>query len=219
MTMKQRLVVLFGAAIMLLFIKTVLADPIQLPNLSKTATGTSLGGGKYALDVSLPPGAVSIGGSQTIGGAYTPGETGLTSLAIRKDAAGPLTGVADGDYTPLLVDSLGQLKVNAALSSPSVSVVESIRNDYTSVPVTTTGWVELIASTAADIKSLEIFDSSGRTLELGIGGAGSEVHLIYVVPGGNGKVDVDIAAGSRVSIQAVSGNAAVGELDINAYSN
>ena len=38
-----------------------LAEPIVLPNLNKNATGSSLGGGKYALDVSLPPGAVKIG--------------------------------------------------------------------------------------------------------------------------------------------------------------
>jgi len=94
------------------------ADSIQLPNLNKAATGTSLGGGKYGLDINLPPGAVTIDGSKDIGSAATiPGDKGLTTLSVRKDSLGPLTGVADGDYTPLQVNSDGQLKVEASVTS------------------------------------------------------------------------------------------------------
>lgn len=97
------------------------------------------------------------------------------------------------------------------------SVVTTIRNDYTSTAVTTGAWVELIASTSALITELDIFDSSGSTLELGIGAAASEARLILVTPGGNGKLPVAINAGTRISIRAVSGNASVGELDINFF--
>jgi hypothetical protein len=94
---------------------------------------------------------------------------------------------------------------------------ETIRNDYSVTPVTTGAWVQLVASTLSDVKEIEIFDSSGQTLELGLGGSGSEVRKIIIFPGGNGRIPCQIAAGSRVSIQAISANASVGEIDINFY--
>lgn len=231
------------------------ADSIQLPNLGKAATGTSLGGGKYGLDINLPPGAVSINGSVVIGTPNAPGDSGLTSLSVRKDSSGPITGVADGDYTPLLVDSNGDLRVvgsnaaNAAdgAAAPAVggmvggydgtnlqylsvdstgklninvsahsgkSYSDSARNVYSITNVTTGAWVELIASTAAAATEIQLFDSSGQTLELGIGGSGSESRVLIVSPGGNGAVPLSIPSGSRLSVRAISATASVGELDI-----
>lgn len=113
------------------------------------------------------------------------------------------------------------LRTNAAgeliVSSGTKDFVTRSRNDYTGTPVTTAAWVQLIASTPADISEVEIFDSSGQTLELGIGPGGSEVSNIYIIPGGNGRQTVVIPSGSRVAIRAVSGNASVGESTINYY--
>lgn len=192
------------------------ADSIQLPNLSKSATGTSLGGGKYGLDISLPPGAVSINGSVPIGSVYNPGDNGLTSLSIRKDSSGPITGVADGDYTPLLVDSTGALKVSELVVGKSYT--GSVRLNYVLSPVTTGAWVQLIASTSAAASEISVFDSSGQTMELGIGGSGSESRISLIFPGGQGTIPISIPAGSRISIRAVSGNASVGEIDLNLYN-
>lgn len=98
------------------------------------------------------------------------------------------------------------------------TVVTTTRNDYSSVNVTSGAWVQLIASTSAEINSFEIFDSSGQTLELGTGGSGSETRLILVFPGGNGLVRAQIASGTRISIRAVSATANSGEIDINWFS-
>ncbi len=89
------------------------------------------------------------------------------------------------------------------------------RNDYTSTAVTAAAYTEIDASTVADINRLQIFDSSGQTIVLAIGGAGSEVDIIYVNPGG---IDIDyvIPAGTRISIKAISATASVGEIVINA---
>jgi len=91
------------------------------------------------------------------------------------------------------------------------------RYDYSGGSVTTGSWVQLIASTTSAISEIEIFDSSGQTLELGVGGSGSEVRKLLITPGGNGRIPCVIAAGSRISIRAVSATASVGENDINAY--
>ena len=97
------------------------------------------------------------------------------------------------------------------------SVVTTVRNDYSSVNVTTGAWVQLVASTSAVVTEIDIFDSSGATLELGTGAAASETRLIIITPGGNGKLNVAIPASTRVSVRAISGTASVGELDINLF--
>lgn len=105
-----------------------------------------------------------------------------------------------------------------SVTQPTVSIANIIRNDYSGTAVTTAAYVQLIASTAHQIKKLEIFDSSGQTLVLATGAAASEVDLLYVTPGGNGQISIDIAAGTRLSIKAISANATSGEIDINAYN-
>jgi hypothetical protein len=88
------------------------------------------------------------------------------------------------------------------------------RLDYSSTNVTTSAYVQLVASTSAATKRLQIFDSSGQTMILAVGGSGSEVDKFYIFPGG---IDINYAipAGSRISVKAVSGTASVGELSIN----
>jgi hypothetical protein len=125
--------------------------------------------------------------------------------------------IAGWDGTNIRViktDALGNVVISP---SAGESQTETVRNEYGVTPVTTGAWVTLVASLASAIKALEIFDSSGQTLEIGIGGIGSEVRQLLVFPGGNGKVPCIIPSSTRVSIRAVSANASVGEIDINFY--
>lgn len=92
------------------------------------------------------------------------------------------------------------------------------RNDYSSVNVTTGAYVTAIASLTNTCSEIEIFDSSGQTLKLAIGAAASEIDQCLIFPGGNGRIPLAIPAGSRISLRAVSANAAVGEIDINFYA-
>ena len=93
----------------------------------------------------------------------------------------------------------------------------SVRNIYSSTNVTTSAWVQLVAASSNKINTVCIFDSSGQTLKLGTGSAGNEVMQIEIFPGGNGCENVSIASGTRISVEAISGTANVGELDINFY--
>lgn len=96
---------------------------------------------------------------------------------------------------------------------------DSVRNDYTSVPVTTGAWVELVASTPALTNGLLLFDSSGQTLELGTGAMGSETRVMLVTPGGpDAFVPLTIPVGTRVSVRAVSADATVGEIDLTLFN-
>lgn len=90
---------------------------------------------------------------------------------------------------------------------------DSALKDYSGGTVTTATWTQLIASTAAEINALSLFDSSGQVMELGVGALSSESRVLLIPPGGcDGVVPLRIAAGSRVSVRAVSANATVGLL-------
>lgn len=97
------------------------------------------------------------------------------------------------------------------------TAVDKVRNDYTSTSVTTSAYVQLVASLAAACTEIEVFDSSGQTLVLATGASSSEVDKIYIIPGGNGRIPLAIAAATRVSIKAVSATASAGEIVINFY--
>lgn len=127
-----------------------------------------------------------------------------TVLATRHEAAA----------TPISV----RLSNGSAFGTPSPagrSYADSVRNVYSSTNVTTSAWVQLIASTAATINSLTIFDSCGQTLELGTGAAASESRVLIIPPGGfDGPVPLTIASGTRVAVRAISATCSTGELDI-----
>jgi len=74
-----------------------------LPTLADTQLN------ELALDSS---GRLIISGRYIAGtDSWADGNYGVSALAVRKDADGPLTGIADGEYTPLIVDESGRLRV------------------------------------------------------------------------------------------------------------
>jgi hypothetical protein len=153
----------------------------------------------------LPAGTQNIGDVDI---ASLPGTVAADITAI-KTAVEILDNAISGNE--MQVDVLSMPAVEQAEDT----VLEFIRNDYSSTPVTTAAYVQLIASSAATVKQLEIFDSSGQTLLLALGAGGSEVDKMYIVPGGNWRIPCAIPASSRISIKAVSANATVGEIVIN----
>lgn len=129
-----------------------------------------------------------------------------------------LRGTGTRNFYYLEVDpATGAIPV---VTTPTVYTNTTLfRQDYTVTPVTTGAWVQIIASTAAAIKQLYIFDSSGSVIELGIGGAGSEVAKIYIPPGGSSVGwPLTIPAGTRVSIRALDVDATVGQIVITALN-
>jgi hypothetical protein len=68
--------------------------------------------GELQVDVLSLPGSLQ---GYADGSVWSAGSFGAELLAVRKDAAGPLTGVADGDMSPLQVNANGELKVSAAV--------------------------------------------------------------------------------------------------------
>jgi hypothetical protein len=108
---------------------------------------------------------------------------GAASEATLQSVLTQVTAIATNQYLP--IRSYGEI-------------------DFSSTNVDNSAWVQLIADVGATaIKKVQIFMSSGDALYIGVGAAASEVTQGFIVPGGNGFVDLEIPANSRVSVKAV----------------
>lgn len=177
-----------------------------------TVYGEGFGGGPG-------PGTVMLSTASHIGNStgaadFNSGAAGAqtlrTVLATRHEAAATPVAVRLSDGASF--DDL------AADVKRGRGYVTSVRNDYSSTNVTTGAWVQLIASTPADLNGITLFDSCGNTLELGTGAAASETRVLIIPPGGiDGFIPLRIPSGTRVSVRAVSANCTTGELNITAF--
>ena len=138
---------------------------------------------------------------------------GTTNGVYVNNASIPVSGtVAVSSITnalPAGTNTIGYVK-GAGLAKANTPVY----NSYSSTSVTTSAYVQLIASTTAEADVIQIFDSSGQAMILATGSAGSEVDQIYIPPGG-ADFQLYIAAGTRVSIKALTGTASSGYLLVN----
>lgn len=161
-------------------------------------------------------------------GSFTVAQATGTNLHTVVDS-GTVAATQSGNWSTRTQDGSGtaitstgsaldvNLKTSAITINTSESpytLVEFVRNDYTSTAVTTGAYVQIIASTANAYKEIHIFDSSGQTLKLATGGSGSEVDKLIIPPGGTFPIKLSIASGTRVSLKAVSATASVGEINV-----
>jgi hypothetical protein len=146
---------------------------------------------------------VGVGGAaQYVSGAALTGQT----------VAAYIIGYDGATHREVLLSAAGGL----VTSNTPKNIIDTDRIDYSVTNVTTLAWTEVVAAAAGNIEWMDIFDSSGETLEIGTGGAGAEVHLGYVIPGGNSIYNV-IPAGTRIALRAVSNDATVGEFVVNMF--
>lgn len=93
----------------------------------------------------------------------------------------------------------------------------SVRLNYEDDNVNTTDWTQLVAALPKTCQLIEIFDSSGESLSLGLGADGEEEQFFIITPGGNGQLPVFLPTLSRISLKAISGDASSGEIIVNFY--
>lgn len=239
----------------------VYADAVTLPNLNKSATGTSLGGGHYGLDINgtvtatnpsvgtntsvAPISSTEIGiidGSGNLQGVSSSNPVPVTGTVTATNPAIGTTGASApgsatyfgankaGNLVAPLLDASGNLQsviseaipagtnsIGGVTQAGSAGVANApVYNVYSSTNITTSSYVQLVASTTSAANYLDIFDSSGQAMILATGGSGSEVILSYVPPGGD-QIRVQIPAGTRVAYKALTGNAASGYLLVNLW--
>jgi len=144
-----------------------------------------------------PPSNASSSSAPTIvSGSGTAGTPATGVLTVQ--------GITGG--TPINVTPTNAQGRSAALQ---------VYSPYTTTPVTTAAYVQIVASTSAIVNWLSIFDSSGSAMILAVGASGSEVPQLYLPPGGMTEgYPLYIPSGSRIAYKALDNNASSGELII-----
>lgn len=72
---------------------------------------------------------------------------------------------------------------------------------YTDIDGSGGSYFEVIATTTNNIRQVLAFDTTGLYITLAVGGAGSEVVECIIGPGNDQIINVNIPAGSRISIR------------------
>jgi hypothetical protein len=124
-------------------------------------------------------------------------------------------GIGANENYLLEVDpATGGLPTSATSPQGSAPSNASAFSDHAVTPVTTGAYVQIVASTTLATNKMLIFDSSGETLIMASGASGFETDLFYIFPGGL-DMPMQIPAGPRLSVKALTGNATGGYLAIN----
>jgi hypothetical protein len=172
--------------------------------------------------------AVNIASDQTvpISASSLPLPSGAATSALQTSGNTSLSTIATNSGTQ--ATSANQTSGNSSLStiatntgspvSPKGRAIANapVYNAYSTTNVLTSAFVQLIASTTLVANYVDIFDSSGNAMIIAVGAAGSEVIQAYIPPGGD-QIPLTIAAGSRVSIKALTASSTSGFLLVNLY--
>lgn len=136
-----------------------------------------------------------------------------TVLATRHEAvATPLAaqlsnGTSAIDYG---AGAQGTATVRVTQAGRAITSTIIANNNYGSTSVTTSAYVQLISSTASAVNEICVANSSGSIIKLATGGAGAEVDRLYVPAGGALCYPLNIAASTRVSLEALDATASTG---------
>ena len=155
-----------------------------------SATNTANGNTGAAVPVQ----ATQIGGSD-----------GTNLRAIKVSTAGVVSVDGSGSTQP--VTQQGRVKAN----TPSF-------NTNSSSNITTSAYLQLVASTTSACTAVEVYNQSASSIYFATGGAGAEVDQFIIPPGGNGLLPITIAASTRISVKAVDATANSGSLIVNYWS-
>lgn len=125
--------------------------------------------------------------------------------------AGELISDPDGDdfsvmrHITLTIDSSGNLSVT---SSPYYfDIVDQVDGNIidissSNIPASSAGFLEIVASLAANVKKIQVIEDIGEFIGLYTGAASSETFLCVLPQGFTGSIlDLEIPAGTRLSVR------------------
>jgi len=159
------------------------------------ADTTSLDGKDFATETTL---ASILADTTSLDGKDFATETTLAALLTELELKADLADTQPVSLASIPLASGAATGANQVFAPVSLSL-----HNFASTNVSNAAYVEIVASTAATRK-IQVFMSSGEPLYLAFGAVASEVDKIFIIPGGNGLIDLLIPAATRLSIKAVN---------------
>jgi len=179
----------------------------SLPTGAATEVTLSALNGKVTV---CDTGSVTIASSALPTGAAT--ETTLSALNSKMPSQGQALMAAS---VPVVISSdQTAIPVSGSFTAGKLSVVDLLDANIldtssTNIPGSASSPVEVIASTAAEIKAIQLLDTTGAFVGVYVGGSGSEVLKFVMGPGSDQTIEHNIPAASRVSLKRLDSTAAV----------
>lgn len=161
-------------------------------------------------------------------GSFTVAQSTATNLKAQAEVY--QGGTAVGAASPLQVSLANTAANSTAVKVDGSAVTQPVAqagrtkantptfNDYSSTNVTTSAYVQLVASTSSACTAVEIYNQCASSIYLATGATASEVNQLIIPPGGNGLVPIAIAASTRIAVKAVDVSATSGSLIINYWT-
>lgn len=114
----------------------------------------------------------------------------------------------------VLASDQSAIPVTGSFTAGALSVIDLIDGDLldtSSVNIPGSGGspVEVVASLAANVKMLQLLDTTGAFLGLYTGASGSEVLRLVIGPGSDQTIEHSITAGTRISLKRLDSASAV----------
>ena len=148
------------------------------------------GGWSVSITGTLPvwTGALNIGKAED--DAHATGDVGVMALSVRSDTPGNKS--ADGDYHPVLVDSLGRIHTNNQRNGDAISVGSaslSVKKAFANIASATTDGAVVAAVTSKKIRVVGVAVVCGGvattvTFNTKPGGAGSAISATFALVAG-----------------------------------
>jgi hypothetical protein len=165
---------------------------------SSTIHGLSSAGGGTYVDVKVTPSG-ALNTEATL--------AGLDAAVLGQETmANSLPVVLASDQTAI--------PVTGSFTAGTLTVVDLLDagildTSSTNIPGSASSPVQVIATTAATIKALQLLDTTGAFVGVYVGGSGSEVLQLVMGPGSDQTIEHTIASGSRVSLKRLDSTTAI----------
>ena len=179
--------------------------PVNVTQFGSNAVVTGTG----ASGVGIP--RVTVSNDSTVG--LVAGSAIVGKVGIDQTTPGTTNAVSATNFPTTVDVNVGQAGASTIRVSqggyPYTSAVVAL-NDYSSTNVGTGAYVQLIASTVTQTNTVCISSSNAAPIKMAVGSAISPDDVIYLPGGGSGCYGMNIPAGSRISIESLSGTASTG---------
>lgn len=185
----------------------------NLTGLAGTANGLKVDGSAVTQPVSGTFWQATQPVSGTVSANLNAGSNLIGKVGIDQTTPGTTNAVAATNL-PTTVDTnagaQGASTLRMTQAGRAITSTILANNSYSGTNVTTSAYVQLIASTASAVNMVCLANSSGSIIKMATGAAASEVDRIYVPAGGSGCFGVNIAASTRISLEALDATASTG---------
>lgn len=161
--------------------------------------------------------SLTIDGSVSVSSSALPTGAATEATLLSVDGKLPAT-IGQKAMTASLAVAIASdqtaIPVTGTFSASYLSVVDLLDANIldtssTNIPGSASAPVEVVASLAAAVKSLQLLDTTGAFIGLYVGGSGSEVLKLIIGPGSDQTIEHAIASGERISLKRLDSATAI----------